>query len=127
MSPKTNANMAAVNVRLNPLGVLVLAVVGICVGCYVFNIPGRFNSPTDMSTVSMRQLLSVSIDLAQKGGVKVYEVRKGSDKEFGQQEKGKTKEGAAEYMTQGDLKSHRAIIYGYKKAFPTLNVCVNKS
>ena len=36
--------------------------------------------------------------------------------------KGETKEGAKEMLTEGDLQSHRTMVYGFAKAFPNLKV-----
>ena len=68
----------------------------------------------------MKELLSVSIDLAQKGGVKVKQVREQHD--MHEVQKGKTLEGVNELKTDGDMQSHIEIMYGFTKAFPGLEV-----
>ena len=42
--------------------------------------------------------------------------------DIGEKSKGKTKEGANNPVTDGDMLSHRAMYYGLLKAFPHLNV-----
>ena len=118
------SEMAAVNIRLNPLGAVVLGMIVVCLGLYAFDVPNRLSSSAMKEEVSMRNILSVAIDLAQKGGDQVRQVRQGDEASFGQKEKGETKEGAKEYLTQGDLRSHRSMYYGFKKAFPSLKVCI---
>jgi len=109
--------MVAVNIRLNPLGVVVIGVIVLCLGLYTFDVPNRFREAPH-GKVNMKTLLAASIHLAEKGGERVYSIRKGAASEFGQKVKGETKEGAAEFVSQGDLQSHKAIVYGFKKAFP---------
>ena len=75
----------------------------------------------------MKELLSVSIDLAASGGSRVRKIQeralkesKGFRKEAAlkAKSKGKTDEGAEQLVTDGDLNSHRSIVYGFNKAFP---------
>lgn len=77
--------------------------------------------------MSLKELLSVSIDLAATGGSNVRRIQeralrdsKNDNKEnaLNAKSKGLTKEGAKEVVTEGDLNSHRAIVYGFNKAFP---------
>ena len=80
-----------------------------------------------ISQVSLKELLSVSIDLAATGGSNVRRIQERALRESKKSEnenalhaksKGQTKEGANEVVTEGDLNSHRAIVYGFNKAFP---------
>ena len=76
----------------------------------------------------MKELLSVSIDLAASGGAQVRRIqekalkdrKKAGDGEaaLGAKSKGLTKEGAKQLVTEGDISSHRSIVYGFNKAFP---------
>lgn len=75
-------------------------------------------------TVCLRELLSASLDLAEAGGTKVVEVKKAH--KLNAESKGKTKEGANEMKTDGDMQSHRAIVAGFHKTFPALAPRVSK-
>ena len=77
--------------------------------------------------MSLKELLSVSIDLAASGGTRVRRIQEralkeshGGDKQsaLGAKSKGLTKEGAKQLVTEGDITSHRSIVYGFNKAFP---------
>lgn len=70
--------------------------------------------------VSMKDLLSVSVELAKKGGMRVTQIR--SENDMAEQVKGKTQEGAKEMLTKGDMESHRAMVYGLNKIYPHLTV-----
>ena len=52
--------------------------------------------------------------------IKVVRVRKLHD--IGEKSKGKTREGANDPVTEGDMASHRVMYFGLKEAFPTLNI-----
>ncbi|XP_076463057.1 inositol monophosphatase 3-like [Babylonia areolata] len=108
--------MAPATVRLNPVGLLIAVVLAICLFFYIFGIPGFSRN----ERVSMRELLSVSIVLAERGGKRVREIADAHKLQA--TSKGKTKEGAKEMLTQGDLESHRTIVNGFLKAFPGLTV-----
>ncbi|XP_070195839.1 inositol monophosphatase 3-like [Littorina saxatilis] len=108
--------MAPANVRLNPVGLLVAAVIAICIFFYMFGVPGFPGN----DRISMRELLSVSVDLAERGGKRVTEIAQAQLLEA--KEKGKTKEGAKEMLTQGDLESHRAIVNGFLKTYPGITL-----
>ncbi|XP_046353426.1 inositol monophosphatase 3-like [Haliotis rufescens] len=110
--------MAPVNVRLNPVGLAVGVAVIISIFFYIFGLPGLFRQE---QRISMKEILSVSVELARRGGSRVksiVEAKNGLEAQV----KGKTKEGAKEMLTQGDLQSHKAIFYGFEKAFPGLRV-----
>lgn len=70
----------------------------------------------------MKELLSVSIELARRGGKRVREVRE--ENTLGVKVKSITKEGAEELKTRGDMESHREILYGMAKAFPEIKVSI---
>lgn len=76
-------------------------------------------------TVSMKKLLAISMALAKRGGERLWSIRKGhssGDKDLDSKVKGKTKEGANELLTRGDMESHHIIYSGLKAAFPDLKV-----
>ncbi|KAL4235761.1 Inositol monophosphatase 3 [Mactra antiquata] len=110
--------MAPMNIRINPLGGAVCVAVFLVLFFYIFGLPEFFSSHEER--VSMRQLLSASIILAQRGGDRVKEIRRSDTLQ--KSVKGETKEGAKEFVSRGDMESHNAIFYGFAKAFPGLNV-----
>ncbi|XP_068208987.1 Golgi-resident adenosine 3',5'-bisphosphate 3'-phosphatase isoform X2 [Palaemon carinicauda] len=73
-----------------------------------------------LTTVSLKRLLSGAIDAAERGGKIVYNVRVQAT--LNEQSKGKTKEGANDPVTDGDLKSHLAMFYALSKAFPGVEI-----
>ena len=109
--------MAAVNIKLNPLGVCLIL---LGVGCVTFYAMGGTKWFQSEQKVSMKQLLAVGIDLAKRGGLRVKEIHESNH--LNKEVKGLTKEGAQELKTEGDMQSHRAIVYGFAKAFPGLKV-----
>jgi inositol monophosphatase 3 len=110
--------MAPANVRLNPVGLFVIVAAILCIFFYAFGIPGFSKN----ERISMRELLSVSVDLAERGGKRVKEIAEAHKMQA--KEKGKTKEGAKEMLTEGDLESHRAIVYGFLKTYPGVTVSI---
>ena len=108
--------MAPANVRLNPMGLIIAVVLAILIFFYVFGVPGFARN----ERISMRELLSVSVDLAQRGGKRVKEIADAQTLDA--KEKGKTKEGAKEMLTEGDLESHRIIMNGFLKTFQGITV-----
>lgn len=113
-------------IRPNPTGLLIMfAAFVICV-FYLYSGNKLWRSD---SQVSLKDLLSVSIDLARSGGNRVRKIHDGAvsrQKNGGEalnaKVKGKTAEGRKELLTDGDLTSHRAIVYGFNKAFPGLHL-----
>lgn len=109
--------MGPANVRLNPIGAAACFALGLCVVIYIFGFPDWFQKE---QKISLKELLSVSIALVERGGSRVREIRDGNT--LADRSKGKTKEGADEVLTEGDMESHRAIVYGFGKTFPGLRV-----
>ncbi|XP_074640904.1 inositol monophosphatase 3-like [Tubulanus polymorphus] len=109
--------MAAVSVRMNPLGITLMLLIS---GCSIFYWFGGANLLRSEPKISMKELLCVGIELAKRGGNRVKQIH--DSNKLDATSKGKTKEGAKEMMTEGDLQSHRAIVYGFDKAFPGIKV-----
>jgi len=73
----------------------------------------------------MNRLLAVSMELAKRGGDRLWSIRKGHSSNtdsLNSVVKGKTKEGADELLTQGDLQSHHIIHSGIKIEFPDIKL-----
>lgn len=83
----------------------------------LFRIPNESNN-TDM--ICLPELLSAAIDLAERGGREIVQVH--DQKKIDISVKGETKEGASEYVTQGDKRSHAKIVAGLYSAWPKLNL-----
>lgn len=109
--------MGPANVRLNPIGAAACFALGLCMVIYIFGFPDWFQKE---QKISLKELLSVSIALVERGGNRVRDIREGNT--LAEKSKGKTKEGADEVLTEGDMESHRAIVYGFAKTFPGLQV-----
>ena len=110
------------SVRINPTGVAVIC--GIIILLLYFN-SGSSSSSVDprlrsQATVNLAELLSVAIAVAEAGGREVKAVREQAD--IGESSKGKTREGANDPKTDGDMRAHVQMFYGLKKRFPNLNI-----
>lgn len=112
------------NIKVNPVGMIFLVILG---GGTLLLIRNSFYGKDKSSgtseqgeLVSMKQLLVASIQLAERGGKVVKEIR--DTNKLNEASKGKTKEGANNPVTDGDMKSHEAIISGFKKSFPSVFV-----
>ncbi len=87
--------------RLNKLTLTVLAVLGILVTIYiVLNTKKEYSG--DDQLIHISQLIAASIDLAEKAGKRIVEIRGMDNSKINQLSKGKTKEGKDEYVTLGD-------------------------
>ena len=91
----------ASEMRINKLTLIVLAILGILVTIYVV-LNTRSDYSGDNQLVHISQLIAASIDLVERGGRKVVEIRQMDDSKINQLTKGKTKEGKNEYVTLGD-------------------------
>ncbi|XP_050723397.1 Golgi-resident adenosine 3',5'-bisphosphate 3'-phosphatase-like isoform X2 [Eriocheir sinensis] len=112
----TKMNLGA-TVRVNKCGVCVLVALMLLVAAiYKYG-----NTPElKREAVSLRNLLSAAIDAAERGGRIVYDIREAAT--LHEKSKGKTKEGANDPVTDGDLKSHLAMFYSLQKAFPGIKI-----
>lgn len=127
--------MAPMGIRLSPLGMAVFCLLGLGVLYHLYSgfLAGRFaffmlsepaagepETPHGSGAVDLRELLAVSVLAAVRGGEEVKRVRDGND--LNAKAKGKTREGAEEQLTSGDLLSNRKMFYLLKSAFPSVQV-----
>ncbi|CAB1326031.1 unnamed protein product [Coregonus sp. 'balchen'] len=114
--------MAPMGIRLSPLGVAVFCLLGLGVIYHLYAgvISSRIAAFTSKRTVNLRDLLALSVEAAVQGGREVKRVREENTLE--EKTKGKTKEGASEKLTQGDLNSHRKMYYLIKNTYPYVQV-----
>jgi len=78
--------------------------------------------PLNDETVDMHHLLAVSAQLAKLGGDRAWSIRKQYTADMEATVKGKTKEGANELLTRGDMESHRIMRFGLETTFTGLKV-----
>lgn len=120
------------NVKISPIGIVVLVFLGVLTLYYIQR-SWLGSSSSEISdvrgvsghTISLKQLLSASIYAAERGGVEVVKVR--SEADMHEKSKGKTKEGANNPVTDGDMKSHEAIVHALKVTFPGLPIVSEES
>lgn len=93
----------------------------LCVGLYVL-----IGMVDDWLQVNLKELLSVSIELSERGGQQTEQVKLNHQK-LNTESKGLTKEGKKEMKTDGDMQSHRAIMAGFHKTFPSLSSRVSST
>ena len=86
----------------------------------MYYIHNKHSRELDADMVFLPALLSAAIDLAETGGVEVKAVH--LEKDIGVKSKGETAEGAQEFVTQADRRSHMKIVAGLKQVWPNLNV-----
>ncbi|KAG8442032.1 hypothetical protein GDO86_010994 [Hymenochirus boettgeri] len=121
--------MAPMGIRLSPLGIGVFCLLGVGVLYHVYSgfLTGKFaafflgdGGAGQGQPVDLRELLAVSIRAAQLGGLEVKRVRETNS--LNEKAKGKTREGAEDKMTRGDLLSNRKMYHLIKNAFPAVLV-----
>ncbi|XP_033021354.1 Golgi-resident adenosine 3',5'-bisphosphate 3'-phosphatase isoform X2 [Lacerta agilis] len=139
--------MAPMGIRLSPLGMAVVCLLGLGVLYHLYSgiLAGRFafmlgggaaegeaaggseaagggggGGLPASGTVDLRELLAASVAAAAKGGAEVRRVR--DSNVLNEKAKGKTREGADEKMTSGDLLSNRKMYYLLKAAFPGVQI-----
>ncbi|XP_041660343.1 inositol monophosphatase 3 [Cheilinus undulatus] len=122
--------MAPMGIRLSPLGVAVFCLLGVGVIYHLYSevISSRLAAfRTDSAlilrqkkTVDLRDLLAVSVEAAVLGGKEVKTVR--NENNLKEKSKGKTREGASEPLTLGDLQSHRKMFNLIKNTYPGVTV-----
>lgn len=113
-------------IRLSPLGIGVFCLLGLGVLYHVYSgfLTWRFSSfflgERAGDTVDLRELLAVAVRAAELGGVEVKAVRESN--KLNENTKGKTREGADEKMTRGDLLSNKKMANLIKNSFPGVQV-----
>ncbi|XP_069076313.1 Golgi-resident adenosine 3',5'-bisphosphate 3'-phosphatase isoform X2 [Pleurodeles waltl] len=129
--------MAPMGIRLSPLGIGVLALLGLAVLYHLYAgfLGGRLSAlllpageedrqapmpGAETQHVDLRKLLAVSLLAAKRGGDKVREVREGGA--LGEKSKGKTREGADDKITDGDVQSNRQMYFTIHNTFPDLQI-----
>ncbi|XP_023254030.1 inositol monophosphatase 3 [Seriola lalandi dorsalis] len=114
--------MAPMGIRLSPLGVAVFCLLGIAVIYHLYAgvISSRLTAFRERRKVDLRDLLAVSVEAAVLGGREVKKVR--DENNLKERSKGKTKEGASELLTLGDLESHRKMYNLIRNTFPDIMV-----
>ncbi|XP_048019709.1 inositol monophosphatase 3 [Megalobrama amblycephala] len=114
--------MAPMGIRLSPLGIAVFCLLGIGVIYHLYAgvLSSRFASFRQKPNVDLRDLLALSMEAAVQGGREVKRIRE--DNTLEEKSKGKTKEGASEKLTLGDLNSHRKMFYLMKNTYPYIQV-----
>lgn len=128
--------MAPMGIRLSPLGVAVFFLLGLGVLYHLYSgfLAGRFSlfglggeaaggpaeSGADGGAVDLREMLAVAVLAAERGGDEVRRVRESNV--LHEKSKGKTREGAEDKMTSGDVLSNRKMFYLLKTAFPNVQI-----
>ncbi|XP_037131144.1 inositol monophosphatase 3 [Syngnathus acus] len=114
--------MSPMGIRLSPFGVAVfcLLALGVFYHLYAGVISSRLAAFSQRSNINLRELLAVSVEAAVLGGKEVKKVR--DENSLKEKSKGKTKEGAIELLTMGDLLSHRKMYNLIKNTFPEIKV-----
>nr|XP_020736150.1 inositol monophosphatase 3 [Odocoileus virginianus texanus] len=80
----------------------------------------QVGAAADGGTVDLREMLAVSVLAAVRGGEEVRRVRESNV--LHEKSKGKTREGADDKMTSGDVLSNRKMFYLLKTAFPSVQI-----
>lgn len=116
---EVKTKMGPSNIKFNPIGMVATIFVAVCLFVYWMGMfPGM--APSYSQNVNLRELLSVGIDVARKGGDRVRVIR--DQNSMAEESKGDTKEGAKMLVTNGDFESHKLMYYGIRKAFPNIQV-----
>ena len=106
--------------KVNRALLAVLAVLGALVFVsYLTRTPNPNLCQTKENTVRISELIAASIDLSERGGEEVRAVRRGGSS-IGQEVKGKTSVDTKDYVTQGDKRSHEAIVAGLSARWANL-------
>lgn len=97
-------------VKLNPVGVFVL--LGLTFIFFVYSFAGK---KTNEREVNLKNVLIAAVNAAIKGGdeIKVF-----NTVDINKRSKGKTKEGANDFITDADVRSHCVMYYGLRYMFP---------
>ncbi|XP_042331939.1 Golgi-resident adenosine 3',5'-bisphosphate 3'-phosphatase isoform X1 [Sceloporus undulatus] len=119
--------MAPMGIRLSPLGAAVLGLLGLGLLYHLYSgfLAGRLGvgggpEAASPSLVDLRELLAASVAAAGRGGAEVRRVRE--EGALHEKAKGKTREGADELLTSGDLRSNRQMVRLLRAAFPAVQI-----
>ncbi|XP_069581888.1 inositol monophosphatase 3 [Brachyistius frenatus] len=114
--------MAPMGIRLSPLGLAVFCLLGVGVIYHLYAgvISSRLAAFRQRRKVDLRELLAVSVEAAVLGGKEVKKVR--DENSLKEKSKGKTREGASELLTTGDLQSHIKMFNLLRNTFPDVTV-----
>lgn len=114
--------MAPMGIRLSPLGVAVFCLLGVGVLYHLYSgvISNRLAAFRLRRNVELRDLLALSVEAAVLGGKEVRRVRE--ENALQEKSKGKTREGANDPLTMGDLESHRKMYNLIRNTFPEITV-----
>ncbi|KAM5156685.1 Golgi-resident adenosine 3',5'-bisphosphate 3'-phosphatase [Mantella aurantiaca] len=121
--------MAPMGIRLSPLGIGVFCLLGLGVLYHVYSGLLTWRLSAFMlgeravgsgGSVDLRELLAVAVQAAELGGVEVRTVRESN--KLNENSKGKTREGADDKMTRGDLLSNRRMASLIRNSFPGVQV-----
>lgn len=117
--------MAPMGIRLSPLGVAVFCLLGLGLLYHLYSgvLSSRLSIFRQKKTVDLRDLLALSIEAATQGGWEVKRIR--MEDQLEEKTKGKTKEGAEEKLTLGDLNSHRKMFYLIRNTYPYIQVSID--
>ncbi|KAL4635226.1 inositol monophosphatase 3-like [Arapaima gigas] len=114
--------MAPMGIRLSPLGVAVFCLLGLGVLYHLY--AGVLSHKVAIfrrgRTVDLRELLALCVEATVQGGREVKRVRE--EDALDGRAKGRTREGAEEMLTVGDLSSHRRMFHLIKNHFPHVQV-----
>lgn len=114
--------MAPMGIRLSPLGVAVFCLLGAGVIYHLYSgvISNRLAAFRQRRNVDLRELLALSVEAAILGGKEVKRVRE--ENGLMEKSKGKTREGANDPLTMGDVESHRKMFNIIRNTFPEITV-----
>lgn len=82
---------------------------------YIIN---YYTSTNGIESVNLRYVLAAAILAAEEGGLQVFR----HSQTFSLKSKGKTDEGAEQYVTEADFKSHCVMYHFLKDVFPSIEV-----
>ncbi|XP_029110417.1 inositol monophosphatase 3-like [Scleropages formosus] len=114
--------MAPMGIRLSPLGVAVFCLLGLGVLYHLYAgvLSNKVAAFRRGRSVDLRELLALCVEAAVQGGREAKRAHDGGV--LSSKAKGKTREGAEEMLTLGDLNSHRRMYYLIKNRFPHVQV-----
>ena len=115
------AEMVMRSVHITQTGAAVIGISSLMLLYLCYEYSGVF-WPSNNDTVDMHRLLAVSAQLAKLGGDRALRIRRAFSADVKTSVQGKTKEGANELLTRGNMESRRIMQFGLEKTFPGLKV-----